>query len=207
MGVIDGSSPLGIELDTDITHRKKFLRTSATSAECFTEPSSPRKFQTGREPALPTLRWLRNARREVGQEDNLHLTLLFLGDVDSARIPDLARVMTEAAGRSAPFELALKGRNSSLGNRRGSSGPAWRRWTTPFTAGTSILLSEIRTEGFKPDAKPLKLHITWDGSNPPCLPRWNAKYCKARWNRATSPMTESPSTAACSSPRGPPITV
>ena len=26
LGVIDGSSPLGIELDTDITHRKKFLR-------------------------------------------------------------------------------------------------------------------------------------------------------------------------------------
>ena len=26
LGVIDGSSPMGIELDTDITHRKKFLR-------------------------------------------------------------------------------------------------------------------------------------------------------------------------------------
>lgn len=26
LGVIDGSSPLGIELDTDITHRKKFLQ-------------------------------------------------------------------------------------------------------------------------------------------------------------------------------------
>ncbi|HOY84922.1 MAG: adenosine-specific kinase [Candidatus Cloacimonetes bacterium] len=26
LGVIDGSAPLGIELDTDITHRKKFLR-------------------------------------------------------------------------------------------------------------------------------------------------------------------------------------
>lgn len=26
LGVIDGSSPLGIELDTDISHRKKFLR-------------------------------------------------------------------------------------------------------------------------------------------------------------------------------------
>lgn len=26
LGVVDGSSPKGIELDTDITHRKKFLR-------------------------------------------------------------------------------------------------------------------------------------------------------------------------------------
>ena len=26
LGVIDGSSPKGIELDTDITQRKKFLR-------------------------------------------------------------------------------------------------------------------------------------------------------------------------------------
>jgi adenosine/AMP kinase len=26
LGVIDGNSPKGIELDTDITHRKKFLR-------------------------------------------------------------------------------------------------------------------------------------------------------------------------------------
>ncbi|MDP2174017.1 MAG: adenosine-specific kinase [Candidatus Cloacimonadaceae bacterium] len=26
LGVIDGSSPIGVELDTDISHRKKFLR-------------------------------------------------------------------------------------------------------------------------------------------------------------------------------------
>jgi len=107
------------------------------------------------------LRWLRGTPGvKWVREDNLHLTLLFLGDVDSARIPDLARVMTEAAGRSAPFELALKGLELF----------PWKSprliWASLEALDDSLyrwhkhLLSEIRTEGFKPDAKPLKLHIT-----------------------------------------------
>lgn len=107
------------------------------------------------------LRWLRpNPGVNWVKEENLHLTLLFLGDVDSARMPDLAKVLSEAAGRSTPFELALKGLElfpykaprlvwASLE----AKDDALARWH-------KHLLSDIRREGFEPDAKPLKLHLT-----------------------------------------------
>ena len=107
------------------------------------------------------LRWLRtHPGVSWVKEENLHLTLLFLGDVDSDRIPDLISILAEAAGRGAPFELELKGLElfpwraprliwSSLGARD----DALDRWHRR-------LLSDIRKEGYEPDAKPLKLHVT-----------------------------------------------
>ncbi len=107
------------------------------------------------------LRWLRpTSGVNWVKEENLHLTLLFLGDVDSARIPELDRILAAASGRGAPFDLALKGLElfpykaprliwASLEAREDSLNQ-WRK----------SLLSDIRAEGFEPDAKPLKLHIT-----------------------------------------------
>ncbi len=107
------------------------------------------------------LRWLRPlAGVNWVKDENLHLTLLFLGDVDSARIPELTGILGEAAGRTAPFELALRGLElfphkaprlvwASLEARD----DALSRWH-------KRLLGEVRAGGFEPDAKPLRLHIT-----------------------------------------------
>ncbi len=40
---------------------------------------------------------------------NIHLTLKFLGDIDSSRIPEVAAQMDAAAGMIGPFSLAAKG--------------------------------------------------------------------------------------------------
>jgi 2'-5' RNA ligase len=52
-------------------------------------------------PALevPGIRWLPPAQ--------WHVTLLFLGDVDDARVPELGQALSRATACSGPFELAL----------------------------------------------------------------------------------------------------
>jgi 2'-5' RNA ligase len=39
----------------------------------------------------------------------VHLTLVFLGEVDAARLPELEEVLTRAAGHHAPFTLTIEG--------------------------------------------------------------------------------------------------
>jgi 2'-5' RNA ligase len=48
-------------------------------------------------------------RASWSREDNLHLTLKFLGDVPVSRIDDLSQACAEAAGKVDPFELAISG--------------------------------------------------------------------------------------------------
>ncbi|HNZ44288.1 MAG TPA: 2'-5' RNA ligase family protein, partial [Candidatus Syntrophosphaera thermopropionivorans] len=43
------------------------------------------------------------------KERNLHLTLLFLGDVDSTRINELSGILEQATEIAAPFNLSLQG--------------------------------------------------------------------------------------------------
>lgn len=121
------------------------------------------------------LRWLR-ATPGVNwvKEDNLHLTLLFLGDVDSARIPDLAKILSEAAERSAPFELALKGLELFPWKAPRLVWASLEARDDSLTSWHKQLLSATRAEGFEPDAKPLKLHITLGrikAALPPALER------------------------------------
>ncbi|MCB5245453.1 MAG: RNA 2',3'-cyclic phosphodiesterase [Candidatus Cloacimonadaceae bacterium] len=94
------------------------------------------------------------------KEQNLHLTLLFLGDVDSNRINELSVILEESAEKTSPFNLSLQGlelfpyREPRL------------IWATLVQQDDSLLqwhktlLKVIRRAGFEPDIKPLKLHIT-----------------------------------------------
>jgi RNA 2',3'-cyclic 3'-phosphodiesterase len=40
---------------------------------------------------------------------NLHLTLLFLGEVDSREVPDVCRAASDAAGKFPPFTMSIVG--------------------------------------------------------------------------------------------------
>ena len=48
-------------------------------------------------------------RASWSREDNLHLTLKFLGDISTTRIPPLSESCGEAIKRLAPFDLSVKG--------------------------------------------------------------------------------------------------
>ncbi len=56
---------------------------------------------------------LRAAYAEVraswSREDNLHLTLKFLGDVPVSRVPDLSEACRKSARQLAPFDLVISG--------------------------------------------------------------------------------------------------
>lgn len=48
-------------------------------------------------------------RASWSREDNLHLTLKFLGDISISRIPELSEACSEATKELAPFALSVKG--------------------------------------------------------------------------------------------------
>jgi len=50
-----------------------------------------------------------DVRASWNREDNLHLTLKFLGDISVSQIPTLSEACTIAAGQLEPFELVVKG--------------------------------------------------------------------------------------------------
>jgi 2'-5' RNA ligase len=103
--------------------------------------------------------------------DNLHLTLLFLGDTDPRYLPGIISVMDSLARDCAPLILSLQGLTLF---------PAREPrlvWGTLNSEGTAIfglhkaLLKDIRALGCDPDPKPLKLHITL-GRIKKQLPDW-----------------------------------
>lgn len=87
---------------------------------------------------------------------NLHLTLVFLGEVDPDGMPALRRAAGEVA--AAGFDLAL---DVVGGFRR--SGVAWagcRRPPAGLLALQSALEERVREAGYSPDARPYVPHLT-----------------------------------------------
>jgi 2'-5' RNA ligase len=92
--------------------------------------------------------------------ENLHLTLLFIGETQSG---DIAQI------KEALFELMLKKESFELGCLGFELFPAveprllWVKLDTPdkgiFTFAKD-LNKAVRRFGYEPDAKPLKLHVT-----------------------------------------------
>ena len=94
------------------------------------------------------------------EDQNLHLTLVFLGDVESDRIPEVEALLEEHLAGCAPFRLEPRGVEIF---------PAREPrliWCSLSSADERLqrlhreLVSSLRRTGFAPDAKPLKLHIT-----------------------------------------------
>jgi 2'-5' RNA ligase len=66
--------------------------------------------QLGRERAARGVRWVAS--------DNIHVTLKFLGDVESSRLPDLRRALADACAGAPPFTLTLSGVGAFPNTRR-----------------------------------------------------------------------------------------
>ncbi len=94
------------------------------------------------------------------EERNLHLTLLFLGDVDSVRIPEMEDMIDSCAAGCQPFQLALRGLEIFPPRSPRLVWASVAQQDAQLSALHKELLGALRREGFTPDAKPLKLHIT-----------------------------------------------
>ncbi|MBW6514086.1 MAG: RNA 2',3'-cyclic phosphodiesterase [Candidatus Syntrophosphaera sp.] len=94
------------------------------------------------------------------KEQNLHLTLLFLGDVESVLIPELEKVLDAHTARRNAFSLALKGLQLFPAKAPRLVWASLASQDDALSLWHKELLKTLRAEGFEPDAKPLRLHIT-----------------------------------------------
>lgn len=114
--------------------------------------------------ALTTLQQsLREARADVAwaKPDNLHLTLKFLGETPSERIPALGLACVEAAKANPPFTLTTQGTGFFPDQRRprivwaGLSGAV-----TELEALQQQVEACLAVQGCTPEIKPFRPHLT-----------------------------------------------
>lgn len=117
--------------------------------------------------SLPPARWVR--------EENLHLTLAFLGDTDPDRVPELATVLFPAFAAVPRFEAALDGAGTFPPQR-----PARVAWIG-LRAGPELAAlqrhvagSAAEALGGEPETRPFHAHVTV------ARPRktWNRQACE-----------------------------
>lgn len=93
--------------------------------------------------------------------ENLHITLIFLGDISVAAVPRAAQVLDKVAAATAPFEVKCEG-VGTFGSPRafrviwaGVSDPDGR-----LTRLQAEISSGLETEGFRFEKRPFHAHIT-----------------------------------------------
>lgn len=94
-------------------------------------------------------------------QDNFHITLEFLGELDEDKIPALNEVLSKVASHYKPFDLNITGVGAF---------PSFKRPNTLWTAVKGCLNElnglrnelhrELQTKGFKLDDRQFKPHIT-----------------------------------------------
>ncbi len=89
--------------------------------------------------------------------ENLHLTLVFLGEVPPERLAEAKAAMAEAPGRSFPLEIGGMG----CFNRRGGS-LYWAgvERSEPLCALYDTLCEALRRRGFQIEERPYRPHLT-----------------------------------------------
>jgi 2'-5' RNA ligase len=103
-------------------------------------------------------------------EDNLHLTLKFLGDVVDREVPHVCRVIREACEPAGEFELEFAGTGGFPSDERPRV-----VWAGITEGGDELIDLVTRLEaglaklGFKPESRDYRPHLTLgrSGSRPP----------------------------------------
>ncbi len=108
------------------------------------------------------MRWSRALPQGINwvKPDNLHLTVLFVGDVNPVLLPELCTAVKSAASRFNSFDLSLWG--CELYPTRAAR-LIWIKLQTQFPDIFELpraLVKPLRQLGCEPDVKPLKLHVT-----------------------------------------------
>jgi 2'-5' RNA ligase len=110
---------------------------------------------------LPRAKWVDPA--------NLHLTLLFLGQVDEARVPVLTEALVGAFAKHPPLDLRLAEAGTFPRGR-----PARVAWVGMETPGDLLALqadveaAAVEAIGFEPEERPFSPHVTLAR----CEPNW-----------------------------------
>jgi 2'-5' RNA ligase len=95
------------------------------------------------------------------EPEQYHLTLAFLGEVPDERVTDVVEGVGLVAGQHRPFEVSIKGIGAFPNLLKpnvlwaGVSGGADR-----LSALSADLVSQLQLDGFEPDPKPQKPHLT-----------------------------------------------
>ena len=111
--------------------------------------------------AQQSLRERSSARLRWTRPDAMHLTLKFLGDVDAARLPPIARAMAEVAGRHHPFGLSVTRLGAFPGGRRLQV--VWAGIEGDLQAMGALrdaLEAALAAEGHAAEARAFRPHVT-----------------------------------------------
>jgi RNA 2',3'-cyclic 3'-phosphodiesterase len=87
----------------------------------------------------------------------MHLTLLFLGNIESARVPELIPALRDAAGKGNAFEVELSG-IGSFGNRVLWAGV--RRGAEALTRLANSVRSSAQAFATHEEERPFNAHVT-----------------------------------------------
>jgi len=119
---------------------------------------------------------------------NVHLTLKFLGEVDSARVPLIGAALERAAGSLEPFDIELAGLGVLPGGRRPP-----RVLFAEVTAGAEDLTrlhgaveAELSPLGFEPEQRRFTPHATLARvreGRPRELPQLLERFSETRFGR------------------------
>ncbi|WP_426755246.1 RNA 2',3'-cyclic phosphodiesterase [Myxococcus sp. Y35] len=108
----------------------------------------------------PRARWVK--------VEGLHLTLVFLGDVDAARLPTLHEALAPVGARHAPFVLSIGG-----GGAFGAAAHPRVLWADVGGATDALRALQADTArvlqplGFEPEHRPYTAHLTLARSRAP----------------------------------------
>lgn len=91
--------------------------------------------------------------------ENWHITLAFIGETETARLDELARIMTDAAARFAPPRLSLDA-PGVFEKRGGGILYAGVRSDAPLEPLHDALCGALREQGFPCDPGPFRAHVT-----------------------------------------------
>lgn len=102
---------------------------------------------------LPRARWV--------DLENVHLTLLFLGDTPEEKVPALAAGLREAFARCPPLDLRLGGGGTFPPGR--PARVAWLGLEAPeelLTLQEDVTRAAVETLGFEPEERAYTAHVT-----------------------------------------------
>jgi 2'-5' RNA ligase len=109
------------------------------------------------------------------REDQLHLTLKFLGDVEKSLVPAIAEGMTRAVASADAFDWALRGTGAFPSSARPSVIWAGADAGDRFASLAEQIESACEPLGFPRETRPFRAHVTLARVRfrpPPALAEW-----------------------------------